>query len=198
MTLLVLLLAGLVPASLGSICCPPEQWEAYQFISRVDSNGGYEGLQAVSYDAVSRRYAVFGNYTEGQYADFKVIYDYAAGVEYRITPGSRSCETIAITEKFKDTCVPDGAALMGPFTFGLGRTTLDTRGYRYSTKNKGVTTDVTMVVQRDRCVPVIINTITAASTGDSLVSIGYNNMSPGIRDVTVFSPPAYCGKVKQM
>ncbi|XP_046579739.1 ependymin-related protein 1-like [Haliotis rubra] len=109
MTLLALLLAGLATTALGSICCPPLQWEAYQFVTLVEPSRTYEGLQSVSYDALNGRYAVEGNYTSGDTNTFKVIYDYNKKVGYRINPETRLCETFAIKEAFQDTCVPVSA-----------------------------------------------------------------------------------------
>ncbi|XP_067652021.1 ependymin-related protein 1-like [Haliotis asinina] len=165
MTLLALLLAGLASTALGSICCPPSQWEAYQFVTRVDPDGAYEGLQSVSYDALNGRYAVEGNYTSGNVNTFKVIYDYRKNVGYRINPQKRLCETFAMKEEFQDTCVPDGAYFFGPFSFGFGTKVIDTRGYSYVRTKDGVTSKYTAIVSDDICIPVITHKVTSTIAG---------------------------------
>ncbi|XP_046579780.1 ependymin-related protein 1-like [Haliotis rubra] len=85
---------------------------------------------------------------------------------------------------------------MGPFAFGFGTKVIDTRGYSYARTKDGLTSKFTAIVSDDTCVPVIIHRVTLTSAGNSFLSTGYNNIFPGIRDNTIFSPPPYCGKGK--
>ncbi|XP_046579634.1 ependymin-related protein 1-like [Haliotis rubra] len=192
-----LLLAGLSVAR-GSICCPPKQFNAFQYVNFVNSTTTIEALYYIIYDGINQRYLITGDRSNNQFlSTTKVIYDYKQRKAYSIDAEARTCTTFPLQGNFEDqqnVCVPSGAAPIGPFFYGYNKDRLNTQTYTYnSTALDGGRQRVTVVVSEADCVPIIISrTTTGGAGGNSLYTVGYNDFYPGIRDITVFDIPSYC------
>ncbi|XP_071110029.1 ependymin-related protein 1-like [Haliotis cracherodii] len=192
MMLQAVLLASMATVALGTICCAPLQWEAFKDFTRVDSSGGRRGLQSYSYDAANERYALSGNYTDFV-SSYKEIRDYRKGTGYRINPEAKTCETFAVSGRFPANCIPGGAVAVGPLYYGFGTDSLNAIAYQFN-DTKGEFKNVMAVVSKRDCVPIISATTILRPGNNYLETMGYNNITPGIRDITVFDPPSYCKK----
>ncbi|XP_067659216.1 ependymin-related protein 1-like [Haliotis asinina] len=192
-----LLLAGLAVAS-GSICCPPDQFNAYQYVNFVNSTTTVEALYYMVYDGVNQRYLITGDRSNGQVVSTtKVIYDYRQRTAYNIDAQAGTCTTFPIQGNFEDqqsVCVPSEAVPIGPFFYGYNQNRLNAQSYTYNTTSPdGGRQRVTIVVSDAGCIPLVIaRTTTGGAGGNSFYQVGYNDFYPGIRDITVFDIPSYC------
>ncbi|XP_046579767.1 ependymin-related protein 1-like [Haliotis rubra] len=192
MMLQAVLLASLAIVAHGTICCAPQQWEAFKDYTIVDSSGGERGLQYYSYDALNKRYAISGNYT-AFVSSYKEIWDYRQGTGFRIDSDKQTCETFSVSGSFPANCIPGGAVEMGPLFYGFGTDSLSAIAYQFNDTRNEFKNTVAVVSRRD-CVPIISTTTILRPGNNYLYALGYNNIFPGIRDVTVFDPPSFCRK----
>ncbi|XP_067659208.1 ependymin-related protein 1-like [Haliotis asinina] len=192
-----LLLAGLSVAS-GSICCPPKQFSAFQYITFVNSRTTARALHSFVYDRINQRYLVSSNPDDNFFiGTAKVIYDYRKKVGYSINTESKTCSKFPVQGNFEDqenVCVPSGADSLGPFFYGYNRNRLNSLSYTYnSTAFDGRQQIVDATVTRDGCIPITITTTTfGGKGGNSLYTVGYNDFYAGLRDDTFFDIPSYC------
>ncbi|XP_067659317.1 ependymin-related protein 1-like [Haliotis asinina] len=191
-----LFLAGLTVAS-GSICCPPKQFNAFQYVTVVNSTSSLRALYFIVYDGVNERYLITGDRNNRKYiGTTKVIYDYRKRVGYNIDAAARTCSKFPLRGNFRDqenVCVPSDAVSIGPFFYGYNQNRLNSQSYTYSRTNAdGWQQDVVTTISETDCVPIVISTITSGEAGNSHTTVGYNDFYPGIRDITVFDIPRYC------
>ncbi|XP_067659163.1 ependymin-related protein 1-like [Haliotis asinina] len=192
MMLLAVLFASLAVVAHGTICCAPQQWEGFKVFTIVDPSGGQRTRQFYSYDAHNQRYAFSSNFTNSV-SSYKEIWDYRQGTGYRINSDKQTCETFAVSGRFPANCIPGGATFEGPTTYGFGTDTLDTITYLYNDTTDEFTNTLA-VVTRQECLPVETTTTIFRPGTYYSYALNYNNVSPGIRDATVFDPPSYCRK----
>ncbi|XP_046579603.1 ependymin-related protein 1-like [Haliotis rubra] len=189
MMLQAVLLASLAIVAHGTICCAPLQWEAFKDFTIIDPSGGQRSRQYYSYDAYNERYAFSSNFTDSV-STYKEIWDYRQGTGCRIYSDKQTCEIFPVTGRFPANCIPGGAVDQGPTTYGFGTDSLNTIGYIFSDTNNETVTLAT--VSRQDCVPVVTTTTFKRAGSYYSYGLNYNNISPGIRDATVFDPPSYC------
>ncbi|XP_046579597.1 ependymin-related protein 1-like [Haliotis rubra] len=192
-----LLLAGLSVAT-GSICCPPQQFSAFQYITFVNSRTTASALHSFVYDGTNQRYLISSNRNDNNFiGTTKVIYDYKKKLGYSINTESKLCTTFPVQGQFEDqenVCVPSGAVSLGPLFYGYNRNRLNALSYTYKTTAfDGRQQIVETTVTKDGCVPIISTTTTVGGEGgNSLYTVGYNNFYQGLRDDTFFDIPSYC------
>ncbi|XP_067658983.1 ependymin-related protein 1-like [Haliotis asinina] len=192
-----LFLAGLTVVS-GSICCPPKQFNSYQYVTFVNSTTTIRALYYIVYDGDNQRYLITGDRNNKQLVGTtKVIYDYKKRIAYSIDAKARTCTKSPVQGQFEDqenVCVPGGAQLLGPLFYGYNQSRLNSQSYTYNTTSlDGSHHNVVTTVSQDGCVPIVICTITTGGPGgNSFYTVGYNDFYPGIKDITVFDIPPYC------
>ncbi|XP_046579754.1 ependymin-related protein 1 [Haliotis rubra] len=191
-----LFFAGLTVVS-GSICCPPKQFNAFQYVTFVNSTTTLRALYFIVYDGVNQRYLITGDRSNKFVGTTKVIYDYKKRIAYSIDAEARTCTKFPVEGNFEDqqyVCVPSGAESVGPLFYGYNQSRLNSQAYVYnSTAPDGSFQNVVTTVSQDDCVPIVIcATITGGPGGNSVYTVGYNDFYPGIRDITVFDIPPYC------
>ncbi|XP_046579757.1 ependymin-related protein 1-like [Haliotis rubra] len=194
-----LVLAGLTVAS-GSLCCQPRQFNAFQYVTYVNSTSTLRALYFIVYDGINERYLITGDRNNRKFVGTtKVIYDYRKRIGYNIDAEARTCTTFPVRGNFRDqenVCVPSGAVSVGPFFYGYNQNRLNSQSYTYnSTTADGRQQNVVTTITETNCVPIVISTITYGSPGgNSNTMVGYNDFYPGIRDITVFDIPPYCNE----
>ncbi|XP_046579501.1 ependymin-related protein 1-like [Haliotis rubra] len=193
MMLQALLLASLATVALASICCAPQQWEGFKAVSSFDASGINRYLQGYSYDAINQRYAVSGNYTAAFLGTYKEVWDYGKGTGFRINSLTQTCETFAVTGRFPANCIPSDALELSPATFGFGKERLPSIPYQFN-DTRGEFKNIVAYVSAKNCVPITTSTITQRPGGNVLNIECFNEILPGIKDLSVFDPPYYCRK----
>ncbi|XP_046579639.1 ependymin-related protein 1-like [Haliotis rubra] len=192
MMLQAVLLASLATVALASICCAPQQWEGFKAITTFDPSGVERYLQSYSYDAINQRYAISGNYTSFV-SSYKEIWDYGKGTGFRINTEKQTCEAFAVTGTFPANCIPSDAVELGPADYGYGTDSISTIAYQFS-DTRDESKNTIALVSSGNCVPVTSTTMVLRPGNNSLHILCFNNIFPGIRDLSIFDPPAYCRK----
>ncbi|XP_067659591.1 ependymin-related protein 1-like [Haliotis asinina] len=199
MILQVALLACLVIVASGNLCCPRNglQFSAFQDITFTNSSTTMRGLYFFVYDGVNQKYIVGDDRIATNFVGTgKTIYDYQTRTGYKIDSKARTCTKFPLQGNFEDQeniCVPSGAVTLGPLFYGYNIDTLHARTYTYnSTTADGRQHTVYSTVTED-CVPIFTTkTTTGGPGGNSLYLLAYNNVFPGIKDMSVFDIPSYC------
>ncbi|XP_067659507.1 ependymin-related protein 2-like [Haliotis asinina] len=191
-----LLLAGLAVAS-GVICCPPMQFNAFQYVTFVNSTTKLRALHQMVYDGLNQKYLLTGDCLNKNCGTTKVIYDYQKRTGYNIDSKARTCTTFPLQGNFKDQeniCVPRRAVSAGPSFYGYDVNTIASTAYSYdSTTTDGRHRSVEAIVSDDNCIPLVSTTFSTDNAGEnSLQVLGYNNFYPGIKDISVLEIPTYC------
>ncbi|XP_071110484.1 ependymin-related protein 1-like [Haliotis cracherodii] len=191
-----ILLVGVSVIVSGSVCCPPVRFTAFQDVTIVNSTTNFRGNYLFVYDGVNQRYLISAGLAGAYTGTKKVIYDYKQKTGYRIDTVARTCTIFRLKGQFKDqesVCVPNGAVPLGPLFLGYGETRLNSKAYTYNSTNAdGKHQNVVAVVTVRECFPVISTITTTGEGGNTLEALGYNDVRPGIRDLTVFNIPSYC------
>ncbi|XP_067658966.1 ependymin-related protein 2-like [Haliotis asinina] len=199
MMLQVVLLLACLSGAIGSTsaCCPPSRFNAFQYVTIVNSTTRIRGLYYMVYDGPNERYLLTGDRLNNLYDTTKVIYDYKKGIAYNIDVQKRSCTTYPLHGKFEDqesVCVPRDAVYTGRSAYGYDQGALDSWSYEYNrTHPDGRHQNIETTVTKEDCIPIITTTIsTDAAGGNSLHILGYNDFYPGIRDISMLEIPSYC------
>lgn len=170
-------------------CCTPRQWEALEgIITGVDERGRgnlEEGVVAFSYDADSQRIAAgYKVFYSNKEVSGKVIMDWGRRRQYIISRGK--CQIAELKEPFRESCIPGDVK---PYTYslGVGDNSLVLKSYRVD--YDGIRADISVTGD---CIPVS-EVLSGQVKGVSfLETIGYTNLTAGIRDESVFTPPPIC------
>ncbi|RUS85477.1 hypothetical protein EGW08_006753 [Elysia chlorotica] len=184
-------------ASLGWMCCTPDQWEGTQ--SEFAGYAGYvrHGLiteyNHVAYDFTAKRSAVYLRYVNGDIeAKIKVVVlsedkglmvyvdDYEKG----------SCWKKKLEGEFRKACIPDDAKSYGEYYLGLDG------GYKvssYKIRGKRMNTILTVQpVSEGVCAPIGEISMGRVGHYDILKNVGFVDITPGIKNETVFDVPRDC------
>ncbi|KAL5019102.1 hypothetical protein ScPMuIL_004824 [Solemya velum] len=178
-------------ASAQPKCCTVDQWEALESVTiAIEEPGSPPQITNVGltlhYDGTNERIAAEETVTAGgQISDVTVIQDYAQKTQYTITDIGCTKKKIA---SFKKACVPSDATLMGNYYFGSGNTTLNITAYQ-ATIDKA---HVTLAVTTTGCYPIEEVKINSPSSVGGTENVNYVNVTDGIRDPSVFTPPSSC------
>ncbi|XP_052717071.1 uncharacterized protein LOC128189484 [Crassostrea angulata] len=179
--LLVAMTAPLFPGTVQLHCCIPSQLETYvDELSFVPGGRGSTVVQNMSYDAVTKRKAfhVFGDSIHDEY---DVIIDYRANMSYLWAKGV--CN-VTYAGPFHEICFTGGKlvrkSFMGVFPdiIKLNTYLISSERFRWS------------ITVGKTCTPVELR----RQNDDFLNLMRFYNMTVGIRDESVFTPPKICSK----
>ncbi|XP_033743859.1 ependymin-related protein 2-like [Pecten maximus] len=190
----VLLTFSVALVASAQICCVPKQWEGVQGnVMAISQPNTVEPTivstsYLMSYDATNQRVATIKSVSSGNFTSTNgVILDYANGIQYTVE-GPRCTKTTL--GPFIESCIPsdahnDGATYYGAFS------PLNVTAYSYVKSGFQVYSTVTT----DTCAPV--QEVLFGEFGGTryMQSLGYSNITPGIKDPMVFMPPTFCDDV---
>ncbi|XP_064595285.1 uncharacterized protein LOC135461927 [Liolophura sinensis] len=195
----LLLLSAVLAVALGQtkFCCTPDQWEGYlgEIAGSVVSGTTHliTGNISISYDYTNTKMATSSYLViDGKNQDVTVIMDYQKKMMYTII--GTQCTTSQLTGDMMKLCVPDNAMPSGKFTYGAGSTTLDAMAYLVPA-GPDSTVYVTTTVGNP-CVPIGEVLYGTPNKIPTVQTMGYYNISPGIKDPQIFNPPSSCSGQK--
>lgn len=168
-------------------CCPPDVYEVTQDVyAEVRKNGTAEitrGMQRVSYDGESKRLYIHGiDYTKNIVSE--VIMDYKHGKEYVWANGY--CRVLPVGN-FSKSCIPENAKLLTQTYMGAPPHQLSVQMYSFEKDSNEAFATVT-----EECTPIEAHFSKVAA--GYVEFIVFSNFSTGIKDTSVFTPPAICQK----
>ncbi|OWF50608.1 ependymin-related protein 1-like [Mizuhopecten yessoensis] len=184
-----------VAAVVGAqICCVPKQWEGVQgnVLAAIQPNDVEPMILSssymISYDAINKRVATIESLSSGNFSGTAgVILDYSAGIQYTIQGPKCTRTTLG---SFLESCIPSNAHNDGDTYYGA-ITPLNVTAYSYVRHGFNVLATVT----QDTCAPVQEVIYGDYAGNRYMQSVGYSNITPGIKDSSVFMPPAFCDNV---
>merc|ERR1719495_154238 len=144
----------------------------------------------ISYDGNAKKVAaiMFKNYRP---PGIKTIMDFSAGKMYLIR--GDNCTVHKTKKPFRPACVPKTAKYGGSFYQGIGASAINEDAWLFGFKGvQGVA-----AVTRSGCIPIGENIWGSMRGVDFLSSIGFTNFTAGIKDPSVFKPPATCKGVEE-
>ncbi|KAK3738467.1 hypothetical protein RRG08_034757 [Elysia crispata] len=186
-------------AALGWTCCTPDQWEGIgsQFSSYAGffHHGLIKEFSNVAYDFTNNRSAVFLRYYSGDIeAKIKIVVRFdgedEGGFLYVDHYDRHMCWKKKLEGKFRKCCIPKHAKRLGDFSLGLKG---DYNVTSYDIKGKRL--NIALTVQElgeNVCAPVAQFAIGRVGYYDVLRNVGFVNITPGIKDETVFDVPPDC------
>ncbi|CAG5127806.1 unnamed protein product [Candidula unifasciata] len=197
----VLLVSSLM--GLCSACCTPAQWEGQ--LSAIA--GRAEGARhevilefgEVSYDATNNRSVIVLSFKGGKIDDtMKILTRYdnsSSGKQYVLDFKTGKCNILELRTPFRRLCIPAEAKRIGNFTLGLSPAL---KGTAFAAGGKDVNVFVTVQeLDNDTCVPVSESLYGRFGKADVVETIAFINITPGIKNETVFDVPAQCKKADE-
>merc|ERR1711976_535248 len=184
-------------------CCVPKQWEGNLGVTDTKYEMGSDKGQAylsggnVSYDATNEmvQLSVGTINQDGEALLWKAILDFKNDKTYFMTP-EEGCRFYPIGGPFREACVPDTFQPVRSTYLGAGKGNyLNIDIWQGPWEDYGIQTSM---VTSTGCVPVgesrIGNLPNENDLGNAaqVQSLGYSNISAGIKDRGVFVPPAGC------
>ncbi|KAK3738470.1 hypothetical protein RRG08_034760 [Elysia crispata] len=193
---IVLILYTLV--TLGLACCTPDQWEGTQ--PEFAGYAGYihHGLiteyNDVAYDFKGKRSAIFLRYVNGDIeAKIKIVVRYEdneGGMLYVDNYAKGSCWKKRLEREFRKACIPKDAKSYGEYYLGIDG------GYKvasYKIRGERMNSILTVQSVEDNvCAPIGEISMGRAGHYDILRNVGFVNITPGIKNETVFDVPKDC------
>ncbi|XP_055876051.1 mammalian ependymin-related protein 1-like [Biomphalaria glabrata] len=204
LVLATVFLAVCVPYSYGSICCTPDQFEAFFIFDDanvfIDANAGtaYSYINStaqVSYDYTRR--VSYMNVSSVELTplvpqpivtQYKIINDYVKGIQYQFS--DVHCDKTNIGTTMQQLCIPDNAIQLTNGFIGKNQTQVVTYQYTYP----GSPYTYTTTINPKACLPVAQIYLSADVVPDSgtMNSMLVSDISLGIKDTSVFIPPKIC------
>ncbi|XP_067653035.1 mammalian ependymin-related protein 1-like [Haliotis asinina] len=183
-------------------CCMPKQWEGLQSeMGQTVTNGKAAMIlvtNAISYDGTNSRISLLVNSTAGSVVTVtRVIQNFNKGTQYNIDLLTNKCTKSKITGSITPACVPDNAVYAQSLYFGGGKNQLPGDTYVWKQKSPTVSVDIALTVSKDGndCYPVGEVAFGTANDAQLLETVGFMNITKGIRDPSVFTPPPSCKQV---
>ncbi|XP_046547175.1 mammalian ependymin-related protein 1-like isoform X2 [Haliotis rubra] len=178
-------------------CCFPKQWEGFQGgIGGVNAGGQGQAVQIVTkiaFDAVGRRVFTYTNSTTAAgMSSTKLIRDFNTNTMYVIDVLKRICQKTKPTALFNNGCVPDAAKQVFDMTIGAGSETLQAKIYTMRLQQASTLLNITLSVTEKQCVPVGEYWVGSVNNVKTVMSMQYFDITLGIKDPSVFTPPAFC------
>jgi len=196
--------------ALSSACCTPDQWEGGEAAvvgfsgGFHDKNGMVKEFNRVSYDYTNKRTHVSLYYVyDGKPHEYKMLTRYddkqnpEEGKLYVVDVKEKKCHTKTLSKPFRQSCTPKEAKYTGNFTIGLaGAGGLHADGYEIEGEGYSVNLAVSMI-KGGACIP--LGEAVAAKKGrmSTLSDITFVNITPGIKDASIFDVPKECDKVTE-
>ncbi|XP_045211352.2 uncharacterized protein LOC123562817 [Mercenaria mercenaria] len=199
-TMFVFFAALLSSASAAKFCCSPDQWEGDAGLVMGIVNQGnaitVEGTMRMSYDSVNRIVAYNQTLTvDGNPVMQRVVNDHKNNIMYTMT-GNDCKRTVAAP--WISGCIPDNATeTASNMYYGLGDNSVKIKAYLIQYEGY----EVYLAVTTDTCAPVSevltgnLEAITGqkyGATTETMESLVFANISPGIANREVFYIPAQC------
>lgn len=198
-----LTLAAVFAVSLSAMCTP-DQWEGYQGALTGYVHDRHPGVMkefaAVSYDAKNERKAMFVTIVKHDHEEkFHIVvrYDKAGdgGNYYIKNLKSGKCFHKALEKPFRKACLPEEAKHMYDYSMGLkGAGGLAVSAYGLRIKE----TELMVVVSKagKDIIPIsesFYGHVRVCHT-DFVQGMGFSDITPGIKNETVFAIPEGCKK----
>ncbi|XP_063425524.1 mammalian ependymin-related protein 1-like [Mytilus trossulus] len=184
----------LAQAQIPKPCESPKQWEGN--ILRVDRGTAVKPANErlkVSYDETNQRVREITEYSftpkPGQ-ETYEVIYLHQTKKEYRINLVTRKCNVTTLTRPFMPDGVPSNATFEGFATVGAAGISGQSLNVQNWKLTSGTETFYGVVTSPD-CVPVQHTHYMPPST---FVVSSFFDITAGIRDASVFTPPTECNQ----
>jgi len=180
----VVALALLAYAAGQAICTPPA-WEGYEFNYDIQRN--FRALFNISYDATNERVRVyaFAN-VDGRENRIETIAVFSSKTLYEIDHVANRCRKLTINTPFEPDCLPTNHTLELKGTIGI---TLPVSIYRVVAGAGPEEVVGTVTLTTTGNVPVSALTF---SRRDGLDHSEYIDITGGIKNPAVFTPPAIC------
>ncbi|XP_062574042.1 uncharacterized protein LOC134235884 isoform X5 [Saccostrea cucullata] len=182
MLLFVGLSVSLIPGTVPQ-CCPP-----LQFQTNIDKFTSFSTFKTLmySYDAKSRKLAVHV-VAESKEDEYDLINDYAANKSYEWAKGW--CH-VTPTGPFNQTCVPAGAKLFRQSHVGVSPNTIKVDTYKFMKSRF-----TKLFTMGPNCTPVeLVQTTPKTPHPAEQYMWMFYNMTMGIQDASIFTPPKICFK----
>jgi len=182
--MLSVILLALVAAAVGQKFCAPVQWEGFEFNYDVERlfRGGFN----ISYDATNTRVRVYAREAQGnRQGTFETIALYATKTVYEIDHTTNQCVKRPLTEAFQPDCLPSNATLSHTATIGI---TLNANIFTIGNYRSGFDADVVTTVANNAPVETVVY-----DTQIGLDHSSYWDVTTGIKNPAVFTPPSNCG-----
>ncbi|XP_046554055.1 mammalian ependymin-related protein 1-like [Haliotis rubra] len=183
-------------------CCMPKQWEGLQNVIGQSVTSGKAAAflvtNVISYDGTNSRVALIMNSTAGSVQTvIRVIHNYNKGIQYNIDLLTNKCTKSKIVGSIIPACVPDNAVKGQSVYFGGGKNRLPGDTYFWNQKAPSVNVDIGLTVSPDgtECYPVGEVATGTANTARVFETVGFLNITKGINDPSVFTPPPSCNQV---
>jgi len=199
----VTVVLGHVAPAAASVCCTPPQWEGYQGAtagwSGRHKRGGVKEFASVHYDATNKQKAVFMTLMErGFEKKVQVISKCEEGENgcrvYVVDLKKDKCWTKKKECGFREACIPDDAKAVGEFSLGL-KGGFNVKGFEVRKRGHfgGVEAEVTVAdIGNSTCVPVGETVTGMVKRVGFMQTVGFIDITPGIKNATVFDVPAAC------
>lgn len=200
LAVLVILVAGVTTSNAATRCCTPPQWESIiSQIGGVHPQGSakssvFTNIVLYSYDAKNKRIAMrITTNTTGTVYHSKVIQDYQAKRLYTIV--GPKCTYTKLPLAFQKSCIPANATYMGRFYLGNGKSKMSIDSWQALFQQLTVFFTVSTDGQ---CVPITEVVYGAATNVEEMITMGFINLTTGIKDPNVFKPPSGCSPAHYM
>ncbi|XP_059179083.1 ependymin-related protein 1-like [Physella acuta] len=187
--------------ALGYACCTPDQWEGAEASiggwATKKRHGLLKEYIKVSYDATNNRTAAFLDYVNGDFSNkYQIVtrYDEGVGKLYVVDLKKDKCWTKELTRPFRKACIPDSAKSMGEYYLGL-EGGFKVSGFEVKGKSFQVFVSV-QLLDNNQCVPVGETVTGSLRKADFVQNVGFINVTPGIKNETVFDIPKACEKME--
>ncbi|CAL1535622.1 unnamed protein product [Lymnaea stagnalis] len=198
--------AGLVSVVLtatvcGDICCVPDQFEANLIYDNanvfIDANTAYSYTNSTAqaaYDYTNNKTYVKLVSVELSplipqpvRSEYTILTDYVKGVQYQFT--DTHCEKSSVGSMQKP-CIPDNAIKVNSGFFGNNQTKVVT----FQFTPAGTTLNYLATIDPTICMPVVEVFVAGDVVPDSgsINSVLVSDVTPGIKDPTIFDPPKIC------
>jgi len=165
--------------------CTPVQWEGYEF--NYDVQRDFRALFNISYDATNQRTRVYATAViDGRENRIETIAVFSAKTLYEIDHTVNRCRKITLNAPWEPDCLPTNSTLEFKATVGV---TLPVSAYRVSAgQGPNAVRGIATVTQAGN-VPVQYTTFSQAN---GLDHSEFFDITPGIKNAAVFTPPAIC------
>ncbi|XP_045211355.2 mammalian ependymin-related protein 1-like [Mercenaria mercenaria] len=200
------------------ICCFPDQFETFMFISQgvVDVPSGklgygygyanatvrtaFDGINQLTY-AHEHSMSFMSIYPVPIVLDSANILDYKNNVQWRVY-GDGSCDKLDVGLPLYPECIPANASLMSKGLLGKTGKVLQTFIFHNRIYLDPYEVTVTVIMSDDKegeCIPLRMS-VSQAYVFDSDKNVDITvadifDFTPGIKDISIFTPPSSCDKV---
>ncbi|XP_066283520.1 ependymin-related protein 1-like isoform X3 [Branchiostoma lanceolatum] len=162
-------------------CCPPKQFECTIGVQNATIRAGKLDVSTTAFmhsvDLVNKKVAYVGQ-------GFKMMQDYNKMMQYTISHGF--CTTGKLTTQIHN-CMPANATIATSLDMGGPKgVTLDVYDIEKISPGPGLLFKGTLTFNRDGCIPFSETLMTEGS----IATLGYINITSGIKDPSVFDVPS--------